>query len=763
MADPLSEINRVLASGDYTGAKEILERRLKTSPSDINALYFLGVVEQASNSWDAALSLFDRVLALDPLHALAHYNKALLLMSLDKHDEALKHHALAVQLNPRNFWARLNRGNSFVALKEFHKAIDEFQSVISMAPNFPEAWVNKGNVLRELKRPEEALASYEHAVNLKPGYAEAWSNRGNALLDLRRPEEALASYERALTLKPDYPEALNNRGNALRILNQPEYALLSYNCALALKPDYPEALNNRGNALMDLKQPDEALLSYDRAIALKRDDYAEARYNLGSALRELGRHEDAAKIFAGVVEVSPDFDYALGDMFHSQLLCCNWTQFAQNAERIVQAVTGGKKASAPLPFVVVSHSAEAQLRCARTYIGDKYPLSSSPLWAGQRYQHDRIRVAYLSGDFREHAVSFLLAGLFEKHDRERFETIAISLRPEDKSIAGQRVKSAFGRFVEVTRKSDRQVANLLREIETDIAVDLMGFTLNSRTTIFAHRCAPIQVNYLGFPATMGAEYFDYIIADDFVIPREKQNCYSERAVYLPDSFQANDDRRRINEKIPTRLEAGLPEFGFVFCSFNNSYKISPAIFDVWTRLLKAVAGSVLWLVADNVTVENNLRREAANRSIEPRRLIFAPRLQYADHLARFQLADLFLDTVPFNAGTTASDALWTGVPALTCAGEAFASRMAGSLLNAIGLPELITYNLEDYEALAHKLAIQPAMLNEIRARLAKNRGIHPLFNTDRFRRHIEAAYTAMWERYQRGEPPESFAVEPING
>jgi predicted O-linked N-acetylglucosamine transferase (SPINDLY family) len=261
---------------------------------------------------------------------------------------------------------------------------------------------------------------------------------------------------------------------------------------------------------------------------------------------------------------------------------------------------------------------------------------------------------------------------------------------------------------------------------------------------------------------MGADYFDYIIADDFVIPREKQSCYSEKVVYLPDSFQANDDKRKISEKMTTRLEAGLPESDFVFCSFNNSNKISPAIFDVWARLLKAVTGSVLWLVADNLTVENNLRREAANRCIEPRRLIFAPRLQYADHLARLQLADLFLDTLPFNAGATASDALWTGVPVLTCAGEAFASRMAGSLLKAIGLPELITYNLEGYEALALKLATSPTMLNDIRARLAQNRHTHSLFNTDRFRRHIEAAYTTMWERYQRGEPPESFAVEPID-
>ena len=354
-----------------------------------------------------------------------------------------------------------------------------------------------------------------------------------------------------------------------------------------------------------------------------------------------------------------------------------------------------------------------------------------------------------------------MAGLFEKHDRERFETIAMSFLPEDPSATGQRVKAAFSRFVDVSRASDREVAGLMRELEVDIAVDLMGFTADNRTAIFAHRAAPIQVNYLGFPATMGADYIDYIIADRFVIPEDKRAYCSEQVVYLPESFQANDDQRKIGETIPTRLEAGLPETGFVFCSFNNSYKINPAIFDVWMRLLKTVAGSVLWLVADSLSVQNNLRREAGKRDVEASQLIFAPRLPYADHLARFRLADLFLDTLPFNAAATASDALWAGVPVLTCAGEAFASRIAGSLLNAVGLPDLITYSMEDYEALALKLATTPAMLSELRARLARNRTTHPLFDTDRFRRHIEAAYITMWERVQRGEPPVSFAVQPL--
>jgi predicted O-linked N-acetylglucosamine transferase (SPINDLY family) len=314
----------------------------------------------------------------------------------------------------------------------------------------------------------------------------------------------------------------------------------------------------------------------------------------------------------------------------------------------------------------------------------------------------------------------------------------------------------------VTHGSDREVVALMRELEVDIAVDLMGFTADARTPIFAQRCAPIQVNYLGFPATMGAEYIDYIIADRFVLPVDKQGFYSEKVVYLPDSFQANDDRRTISDAVPTRLEAGLPERGFVFCSFNNSYKLNPTFFDVWMRLLKMVEGSVLWLVGRNPLVQNNLRAEAAKRGLDPQRLVFAPIVGYPDHLARSPLADLFLDSLPFNAGTTASDTLWAGVPVLTCAGDAFASRMGASLLNAVGLPELVTHSLEEYEALALKLATTPALLQGFRGRLSASRGTCPLFDTDRFRRHIEAAYVTMWQCHRRGEPPKSFAVRPIS-
>jgi predicted O-linked N-acetylglucosamine transferase (SPINDLY family) len=351
-----------------------------------------------------------------------------------------------------------------------------------------------------------------------------------------------------------------------------------------------------------------------------------------------------------------------------------------------------------------------------------------------------------------------MAELFERHDRNKFEILGISSGPDRRSEMRSRLIAAFDRFVDVRRLSDADVARLLREAEADIAVDLKGFTQNCRPSILAHRPAPIQVNYLGYPGTMGAEYIDYIVADEFVIPRDHQIHYSEKVVYLPDCYQVNDRKRKIAERPPARAEVGLPEHGFVFCCFNNNFKMTPRIFDIWMRLLQRVDQSVLWLLQGSTAAESNLRREAQVRGINPSRLIFAPRMKLQQHLARHRLADLFLDTLPYNAHTTASDALWTGLPVVTCAGTTFAGRVAGSLLQAVGLPELVTNALEDYEALALRLATQQGLLQEIKGKLAKNRLTTPLFDTGRFCGHIEAAYTAMWDIHQRGEPPKAFMV-----
>lgn len=716
-------------------------------------------LQRANNLVDAE-NLYRQVLCQSAHHFDALYCLGMIKSQTGQHAAAIEFMEAAVKSNPDSAIAILGLGNACFAMGKLELALNNFDRALALHPRFPEALYSRANVLMALGRIIEAAESYARALAVAPDWPEALTNYGNALHELGRYAEALKSYDRAIVHMPSVAMLHSNRANVLRDMRRWAEALTSADRALAIEPRYVDALINRGNILQDLERYEDALAAFDLALSLAPDHLA-ALNNRANVLRDLHRHEQAAKTVTRLLELAPDWDYARGLLLQSLRYSCDWNDYERIVTRIEKDVRAGKKAEFPFAFLAVSDSAADQLRCAQSYVADKYPPSTAHLWTGQRYRHDKIRVAYLSADFREHATSYLMAGLFERHDRNRFETLAFSFRPEEHSMTGRRVKAAFDRFVDVSRVKDHDIAAQMRDLEVDIAVDLMGFTVDSRTAIFANRPAPIQINYLGFPGTMGAGYMDYIIADRFIIPEDLQALYAEKVVYLPDCFQANDDQRRISETTPSRAEAGLPDAGLVFCSFNNVNKLSPTIFDVWMRLLQAVPQSVLWLATDNVPAQKNLRTVAVRLGVDPGRLIFAPRLPYADHLARCQLADLFLDTLPFNAGTTASDALWAGVPVLTCAGEAFASRMAGSLLQAVGLPELITHNLQEYEALAYKLASTRSMLTGIRARLAQGRATGPLFDTDRFRHHIEAAYVNMWERYQRGDKPESFAIEPV--
>jgi len=605
---------------------------------------------------------------------------------------------------------------------------------------------------------EEAVRHIDLAIALNPTVAELHNNRGSALKEVRRPEEALASYGNAIALDSNYANAFYNRGNVLKDLQRFEEALADYDRAIALNPDHAESLNNRGIALRGLRRLDEAVASYDRAIALRPAD-ASFFCNRGHVLTDMKRFDAAAASYHQAMALNPNIDFVPGLHLHAKMHACDWTGFDAECATINAAVESGRAAAVPFQLLAMPSSAAIQHQCARLYVSNQYP-ALAPLWRGERYRHDRMRIAYLSSDLSDHAVGYLIIGLFEQHDKARFETFAMSFAPPSDSEMRHRVMRAFDHFTDVYMLSDAATAESIRRLEVDILVDLQGFTRDARVNILARRPAPIQVNYLGYPGTMGADYVDYLIADRVVLPEEQRAHYSENVVYMPDSYQANDVGRRIGTVAPSRAQAGLPETGLVFCSFNNNFKITPDIFDVWMRLLRAIDGSVLWLLAGNASAPGNLRREAAQRGIAPERLIFAPTMTLENHLARHRLADLFLDTLYYNAHTTASDALWVGLPVLTCAGGTFAGRVAASLLSAIGLPELITYSLDDYEAQALRLARDPVLLASIRDKLAMHRLSHPLFDTERFTRNIEAAYATMWERFQRGEPPQSFSVAP---
>lgn len=708
----------------------------------------------------AAESLYRAILTRAPRHADALHLFGVLRYGQGRHDAAADLIARAIEASPGHAGAHSSLGIVLMKLGRFEEALASFDRVVALAPQDAEGFYHRANALRSLGRHDEALADYFRAVARKSDHAEALYNRGNTLRDLGRDDEAVVSYDLALAAKPHWAEALNNRGNALLTLKRYDEALASYERALALNRAYPEAWSNRGNALRDLNRCEEALASYDRALALK-PHYAEALGNRANVLRELKRYADAAQAFQQLMVLAPTRSYAAGERLGCRLMYCAWENYERDKREITEAVARGEEAALPFSLFTITDSAPSQLQCARTYIADRYPPVSPPLWAGEIYRHDRIRLAYLSASFHNHSQASLIAGLFEAHDTNRFDVTAISLGPEVDDEMGRRLRRSCEHFVPAAVMSDSEVARMLRSREINIAVDLKGFSQGCRPGIFAYRAAPVQVAHLGYPATTGADYIDYLLADRHVVPAEHEAFYAEKIVRLPDSYQVNDTTRPLPDRVPSRAEAALPDTGFVFCCFNNNYKIAPYVFDVWMRLLARVEGSVLWLLEDNPDAALNLRREAARRGVSPARVLFAPRQPRTSHLARHRLADLFLDTLPCNAHVTGSDALWIGVPIVTCAGDSFAARVGASLLHAIGLPELVTPSLKEYEALAFKLATTPRLLADVRTRLARNLRTHALFDIDRYRRHFEDACVTMWMRYQRGQPPAAFAVPLI--
>jgi len=635
---------------------------------------------------------------------------------------------------------------------------------VTSRPDCAAADKDRGDELRELGRFEEALACYRRALEVQGAQdsvllAGLFASCGDVLLAMRRSEEAAAYYDRSVAIKADDVRVLNNYGVALMRAGRLEAALLSLNIAIRRAPGFSEAHNNRGAAYLRLLRYPEALQCFDAALR-SSPDYREAVLNRGVALEAMERNAEAAEAFARLLSLDPKAPFGSGRRFLAQRRCCDWRDYDLQREQVVTAVNRAEAADLPFPFLSVSDETGAQLQCARTYVTRE--LEQVGATRPGPYGHRRPRVAYLSRDFRDHAVAYLMAGVLEKHDKRSFDTYAISLRPPDTGRYGQRMAQAVGQFVDISAMSDAQAAARIRSLEVDILIDLAGFTQGARTGILAHRPAPIQVNYLGFPGTLGAPFVDYLIADRHLIPERLQSGYAEQIVYLPECFQANDDQRPVVRGTPSRTELGLPENALVLCCFNNSYKINPPLFSVWMRLLQGFPDSVVWLVSNSEVVRQNLCREAHLRAVDPARLVFASPMPYEEHLARLSQSDLFLDTFPFNGGTSVSDALWAGLPVLTCDGEALASRMAGSLLSAVDLKELIARDLAQYEHLAVSLLSNRQCLIELRARLREQRSFSPLFNTTRFTRHLESAYATMHRACEQGLPPRHFAVAALD-
>jgi predicted O-linked N-acetylglucosamine transferase (SPINDLY family) len=743
----------------YDEAFAAYSKALSLKPDLEGAWLGRGNVYFSLKRYDEAFAAYDKALALKPDLAEAWLGRGNVYFSLKRYDEAIDAYDKALSLKPELENAWLGRGNVSFSLKRYDEALAVYDEALSLKADLDAAWLGRGNVLTDLKRYDEALAAFDKALSLKPDLEEAWLGRGNVFTNLKRHDEALAAYDKALLLQPDLENAWLGRGNVFTDLRRYDEAFAAYDKALSLRPDFEKAWLGRGNVLFSLKRYDEAFAVYDKALALK-PDLAEAWLGRGNVFNDLKRYHEAFDAYDKAFSLESDLIGLEGKRLNSKMFVCDWRNFDEERENLIISVKNGKENTPPFAFLAISNSSEDQGKYARLWSAKSHPASNEPVWRGEIYKHRRIRVAYVSADFHQHATSYLMANMFECHDKSKFEITAVSIGSDDNSEMRRRLYGSFEQFIDARTFSDDRIASKIKKLEIDLLVDLKGFTQDARTGIFARRPAPVQVNYLGYPGTMGADYIDYLIADQIVIPESHQANYTEKVVYLPNSYQVNDPTRLISNNAFSREELGLPERGVVFCCFNNNYKITPEVFDCWMRILKHTEGSVLWLLEDNDRAAENLRREAMARGVGAERLVFAKRVPLADHLARHRLADLFLDTLPYNAHTTASDALWAGLPVLTQIGETFAGRVAASLLNAVGLREMIAQTQEEYRNAAIELASKPEKLAAIRTELGQNRLTNPLFDTQLFTRHIENAYQAMYARYQKGLPPDHIFVSP---
>lgn len=614
-----------------------------------------------------------------------------------------------------------------------------------------------GTILTGLGKYAEAERLLQSALKLNPNAQAALYNHGIALKALGRADEALARFTQVLAITPNDAEAWSNRGTIHNDLKDYQAAFADFDKAIALQPNYALAHHNRGNALFGLARYDDALAAYRQALALK-PDLLESWTGAGLTLHKLKRHDESAAAYEAARQLNPSYPFLKGILLHQRMLACDWRDIGNLIAEIESDIAAGKLSAEPFGWQGVATSDQSLQKCAELYNAAMFPPNHRGLPPARPDNSETIRIGYVSGDFRAQATAFLLVGALEQHDRSKFEIHAFDNGWDDGSDTRKRIETAVHRITPIRSLNDTQAAQAIRDSGIDILVNLNGYFGDDRTRVFAQRPAPVQVNYLGFPGTLGASYMDYIVADATVIPDAQRPFFTEKVVHLPDSYQANDRTRAIADRVFTRDELGLPPDGVVFACFNNNYKITPQTFDGWMRILARVPGSVLWLLEDNPLASANLRKEASARSIAPERLVFAARMPPDEHLARHRCADLFLDTLPYNAHTTASDALWAGLPLLTYEGNTFAGRVAASLLKTVGMPELVTSSQAGYEQCAVELATQPERLRALRRKLADNRLTTPLFDTARFTRHLEQAYAAMHARRKARQKPEHIVI-----
>ena len=756
----LLEALRLHNEGKLIDAKVLYEKIIAIEPTNFDALHLIGVIYKQSGEPLKAIEYIKSSIIINPNISWAYTNLGCAYDDIGNKEESLKNLNYAIQINPNEIDALFNKSLVLNKYGDSSDALLILNNIIEIKPNHEQAYYLIGNINYELNLLEVAIDNYLKSIELNPKNANAYFKLGNIFMIKKDFEKSLNNYNLALKINPNLVEAHSNKGNALKEIGNLREALTHYNNAIKIKSDFPDAYYNRAIIYHEVGDFEKSLEDYSSAIKLNPE---EAKYFVNRAVvfQDLKKFDLALIDFYNAYKRNSDFDFIYGSIVHLKRKLCIWKDCGAEYLRLIFVFNSGKNIRAITPFSLLSiiDNSDFHLKASKIWIDSKYRAIETRKLLRNLNKNSKIRIGYYSSDLHNHATSYLIAGLFEEHDKNNFEFYIFSFGDERNDDSKKRIINCFDNFYNVKNKSDLEISELSRSLNIDIAIDLKGFTQNSRPGIFANYCAPVQVSYLGYPGTMGASYIDYIIADATVIPSDSRQFYTEKVVYLPHCYQVNDSKKRIAKRVFSKKEVGLPESGFIFCCFNNNYKITPSTFDSWMRLLKALPNSVIWLYEDNPTASKNLREEAQIRGVNSDRLIFAERLPLEEHLARHCLADLFIDTFPCNAHTTASDALWAGLPVLTLIGESFASRVAASLLTTIGLPELIAKTQAEYEAIAIEIASNPDLMRIIKKKLVVQKSISPLFNTKLFAKTIETAYKKIYDRYQDGLAPDHLYIE----
>jgi predicted O-linked N-acetylglucosamine transferase (SPINDLY family) len=761
----LQQAMRMHQAGDLGRAADIYQHILRSRPDHPDALHMLGLARCQQGNVASGIELISKAITVNPSVPAYHINLGKVLTASGRLVEAESAFENAIEIQPDIVDAYLGLANVHQAKGEIDRSMARLTEALKIAPQRADIHYAIGVYSQQAGRYDVAIDHYRDALSIRPGLAQVHNNLGAALQLSGKYDEAALEFGRAVSIQPDYCDALCNLGSICSIQGHGRDAIEHFTAALKANPNMAAAHCGLANALRDLDEIDSAIAHYKSAISIDPEN-ASATFNLAGTLQSLGKIDQAINTYKRAVAIDPNDVFALNALVHQLHHACAWDELEEYQRRLLKEFRAGHAGFMPFSFLSIPATAEDQLACAKAFT-DKitrhitpYP-SLEPSESHKDRNTAKIRIGYLSSDYHEHATAYLISELLELHDKSRFEIFAYSFGIDDHSGTRQRIIRACDKFIDIKNLSHADSAARIRSDRVDILVDLKGYTEGMRAGIPAYRPAPIQVNWLGYPGTMGAEFIDYIISDHFITPPGSETCYTEKIIKLPDCYQVNDRCRPISNIEPTRLSCALPDSVFVFCSFNQTYKFNPETFNIWVNLLKAIPDSVLWLLESNPFAPDNLRHQAQLRGVAPDRLIFAPKLPLADHLARYRLADLFLDTSPYNSHTTASDALWAGLPLVTMAGDTFASRVAGSLLLNVGMKELITDSLETYQACALKLAGDKNWRDGLRQRLIDHQIDAPLWNSRAFTHNLETAYKIIYERWLAGEPTAHLDVPRI--